>query len=78
LQIVTLVQPMVEWLRSQAAATSHPFSGELTFWADCLCAGVFPHCPPKPNRDLTPFESWFYDTIPSLDPDGVLTNWHTD
>jgi hypothetical protein len=75
--IVTLVQPMIDKLRAEAKEHPEPFKAELVFWADCLCAGVFPHAPPKPNRELSDFESWFYSSIPTIDDAGVIQSWRT-
>lgn len=75
--IVTVCQPMIEKLVAEATSAPEPFKSELVFWASCLSAGVFPHAPKKPEGELTDFQSWFYSSIPSITPEGVIENWRT-
>lgn len=75
--IVTLCQPLIEKLWSESKSMEHPYKAELEFWASCLSAGVFPHAPAKPGRELSIFETWFYDSIPSVTEEGVINNWRT-
>ena len=75
--IVTVCQPMTEKLLAEAKEHPEPFKSELVFWSSCLSAGVFPHAPKKPEGELTDFQSWFYSSIPSITPEGVIENWRT-
>jgi hypothetical protein len=75
--ISTLVTPFADYLEDQGKTLPYPHSEVACFWASCLRAGMFPHLPPKPDRELNQFEQWVYSTAPTLAPDGTINNWRT-